>query len=387
MAHLRPRRRVVESLESRRLLTVLTFEKAFSTMTTSLTSNDFPTYGDRVAATAAGDFRYGAAGGFTPNIVTDLGPVRSTGFWDLAGWPGGYGDLQNVVRDFFGPGNVTVKLTADAGYEASIHSLDLGSRGGVDRTIKSVRVLADGVEKFKLTNVKVEGDTVGARRTSITLPTPVVGKVVQLLVDATNLGTSESSEIGLDNVRIGQQLATPITLTGGVLKIEGTNSRDWASVRRVGTNLVAILNATTKAFAETSVTRIEVNGAGGDDTIAVLSPVAKPAKLSGGDGNDVLIGGLGNDTLLGDAGRDVLMGNAGNDSLDGGSGDDDAFGGAGNDTLTGGTGADALFGDEGNDRLLAKDSAADVVFGGDGTDTAQRDTPADTVLDVETFIA
>src|SRR4051812_40019817 len=53
-------------------------------------------YGDRVTATTMGSFSYGAAGGFTPNVVVDY--VGSGGQTDLNFWSTGYNDLLNVVE-------------------------------------------------------------------------------------------------------------------------------------------------------------------------------------------------------------------------------------------------------------------------------------------------
>ena len=77
------------------------------------------------------------------------------------------------------------------------------------------------------------------------------------------------------------------------------------------------------------------------------------ARVSGGDGDDVLSGGPNGNSMRGDAGDDRLMGADGEDWLDGG---------GGSDVLLGGPGDDLLF-------LTEPVPALDRVDGGDGLDT------------------
>ena len=100
------------------------------------------------------------------------------------------------------------------------------------------------------------------------------------------------------------------------------------------------------------VAGFEVNGNGGDDTIALGASVPIPATLRGGPGNDRLTGGAGADKLVGGAGNDALSGGAGNDSLFGGPGEDKLAGGAGDDNLVGGAGLDTLVGGAGTNQLV-----------------------------------
>jgi hypothetical protein len=84
--------------------------------------------------------------------------------------------------------------------------------------------------------------------------------------------------------------------------------------------------------ANNDLIELEVNNA--------KQPVATPAQLSGGAGQDTLIGGNGADVLSGDAGFDRLQGDGGNDTLSGGTEIDLLIGGAGADSLNGGDGFD-----------------------------------------------
>src|SRR5580765_4924653 len=68
---------MIESLEQRMLFTVLTFEPATGTW-----ANYTPlpqAYGDRVTAATQAGFKYGTAGGTTPNVVAAYGSTATTG--------------------------------------------------------------------------------------------------------------------------------------------------------------------------------------------------------------------------------------------------------------------------------------------------------------------
>src|SRR5262245_56118197 len=169
------------------------------------------------------------------------------------------------------------------------------------------------------------------------------------------------------------------SLTGGLLRINGTNQSDQILVREVG-NRIAVDHVFIRAggrlrtsVSAASVSRIEVRGLGGNDRIDLDSqahggqPIREPAVVWGGLGNDTIRGGAGNDRILGGPGNDVLYGGAGNDILDGGAGNDRLDGGAGNDTLLGGPGNDTLRGGAGNDRLFGA-AGNDSLSGGAGND-------------------
>lgn len=96
--------------------------------------------------------------------------------------------------------------------------------------------------------------------------------------------------------------------------------------------------------AETSFSRIVVNGSSGSDEIAISASITRAATLDGNGGNDELAGGSGADTIIGDNGDDAIGGGAGDDDLTGSAGADAIAGDAGNDTLDGGTSADLLSG-------------------------------------------
>ncbi|HEY2715125.1 MAG TPA: hypothetical protein VGI73_02780 [Solirubrobacterales bacterium] len=101
-----------------------------------------------------------------------------------------------------------------------------------------------------------------------------------------------------------------------------------------------------------AIAGFEINGNGGDDSLALAPTVPVPATLRGGPGDDKLFGGAGDDKLVGGPGNDVLVGRSGNDSLFGGPGDDQLSGGPGDDKLFGGSGTDLLLGGPGVNELV-----------------------------------
>jgi Ca2+-binding RTX toxin-like protein len=113
---------------------------------------------------------------------------------------------------------------------------------------------------------------------------------------------------------------------------------------------------------DATVTKILVNGQGGDDTITVAPGITAALIAHGGSGNDTITGGAGDDQLFGDAGSDKLFGGLGNDTLLGGRDSDELHGQEGNDSLYGDTGisddmvVDYLYGEVGNDTFYQKRS-------------------------------
>ena len=138
---------------------------------------------------------------------------------------------------------------------------------------------------------------------------------------------------------------------------------------------------------------VNLTDLGGDGEAGENDDIADDVeKVSGGEGNDILIGdgaasifggGGGVDTIDGGGGFDLLHGDDGNDNLNGGSGTDQVFGDGGNDALLGGADNDTLHGGAGNDSLDGA-TGADVLNGNDGTDTANysaRSSALDIALD------
>jgi Ca2+-binding RTX toxin-like protein len=107
---------------------------------------------------------------------------------------------------------------------------------------------------------------------------------------------------------------------------------------------------------DTDTERFQVNGLGGNDSLATAPGVGALTLLS-------VDGGAGDDTINGSDGPDLIQGGEGNDVLNGGGGDDRIVGDRGNDTMNGGDGDDTLVWNNGD--------ATDVVNGDAGRDDVE----------------
>jgi Ca2+-binding RTX toxin-like protein len=156
---------------------------------------------------------------------------------------------------------------------------------------------------------------------------------------------------------------TGISLSGGVVRVEGMQSDDTASVSVLNNKVHVTIygwawTATEKGLAPLVyisqtvdydpgvVQSISFWGLAGNDRFT--NNTSLPCWAGGGDGNDVLIGGTRADVLRGGNGADRLEGRAGDDSLYGEGGSDTHIGGSGSDYLfakDGTVGNDLVFGD------------------------------------------
>ncbi len=170
------------------------------------------------------------------------------------------------------------------------------------------------------------------------------------------------------------------SLSGGVLRIEGTEGADNITVRQTSGNLsvdgikISYLGSQIAKVSAGSVSRIEVFGLGGNDRILLNSEavsgqqaIAISAAIHGGAGNDTIVGTSAADTIYGNDGDDSIWGGGGNDVLRGGNGNDRLMGGEGNDQLHGESGNDLAWGENGDDLLLGGDGNDDLM-GGNGND-------------------
>ncbi|MES2788758.1 MAG: PKD domain-containing protein [Planctomycetota bacterium] len=155
-----------------------------------------------------------------------------------------------------------------------------------------------------------------------------------------------------------------IDLVNGTLNIVGDDSDDVIKIiRDAGTgNLRLFMNYEDMGlFIVTN--GINIEGQGGDDRVLIWSDVAAPAKINGGDGDDVLKGGKGADVIHGGAGNDIIVGRRGNDMLFGEAGNNIIRGGGGSDVIVGGAVADELRGGTGRDIIIGG-QGADYISGG-----------------------
>lgn len=188
-----------------------------------------------------------------------------------------------------------------------------------------------------------------------------------------------------------------LTLSGGVLTIEGTSSAEYVSVSSVTATWNTKVRVTTpphdgllgtifeQQYAPGTVQKVVFNGGHGDDSFTCSTSI--PCTVDGGYGNDTITGGAGNDTITGGpdqpfvSDNDVIHGGGGSDTIHGGAGQDRIYGDGGNDwlygdvghdTLYGGAGSDHLYGGYGNDYLCGSDwpddDTTDWLYGGQGAD-------------------
>jgi hypothetical protein len=154
-------------------------------------------YGSRVTANIQNGYHYGGTAN-TPHIVAS--------YVNAAGWPSGYGDLTNVCYPFGASSPIlSIKLTADPGYQVALQSFDLAGWPNTDYTINSVQVRdGNGSVLYSAPNLLVQGDSVGSPHTALSFA-PLVSSTLQISVDATNITASFGAEnIGLDNLRFSQ---------------------------------------------------------------------------------------------------------------------------------------------------------------------------------------
>jgi len=169
-----------------------------------------------------------------------------------------------------------------------------------------------------------------------------------------------------------ERLLPAATLSGGVLRIEGTEGDDVIRVRQSSGRIEVV--GLPLVVTASAVVRVEVRGLGGNDVIRLDSralggteDLLEPCSVWGGDGDDSVVGAAGADQLFGGAGADTLAGGTGNDKVYGEAGDDRVSGQDGHDYLDGGTGRDVLDGGTGRDRFQ----------GGGGTEYSNWDTYKD----------
>lgn len=201
--------------------TILTFDESRDgpvgnpILPTGSTADLDSDYGDRVPGSPHtlpdGQFTYGNGGeGFTPNVVVDFFDASSTGISDISLWRDQYGDLINVAFANNNSFTFSIRLTADPGFNVLLYHFDLGGWPDTDRTIKEVRVSDGSTSLFSQTNVLVQGDFVGPRHTPFDFATPLSGSQLLIEIDYSNLPGGGHDNIGIDNIRFGQDPPPPI---------------------------------------------------------------------------------------------------------------------------------------------------------------------------------
>lgn len=168
-------------------------------------------YGDNVNGATMGNFHYGSAHGFTPNITASYGMNPEF-------WPTDYSDLSNVIFEATkNTGVLEITLTADPGFLVQLHGFDLGAYAPgstSDPTIDSITIFnGENVPLFMENNVTLSLTT----HTSFVFSMPLAGTSIRIEVDARNLGT-HNDNIGIDNISFGQ---VPEPSTTSLLLVAG----------------------------------------------------------------------------------------------------------------------------------------------------------------------
>ncbi len=181
---------------------------------------------------------------------------------------------------------------------------------------------------------------------------------------------AKNHTVAFENLETRQMMSTtpavvPLTIkeaavNGGVeLQITGSTKNDNITVTRTTDGLVVTNNTNWTSATYTGTYRdIFVNGAAGNDKIAIDSSVTDNTRLYGSTGNDTINGGSGNDSIYGGAGNDVIFGNDGDDTIV-------SVGGGTGDQLNGGAGFDSFWRDSNSTEKLNDISADETAAGCD----------------------
>ena len=175
-------------------------------------------YGDRITGSvvnvSGGQFTYGNGGeGFTPNIVLDYFAENAIPNNPRVGlWGDGYGDLTNVLIGNNNSISLYVQFTADTGFDVQLYDFDLAGWPTTDYTINAVSVLSGTNTLFSQSSVLVEGDGTGPGHTSFDFATPLTGAELLIQIDYSNLADGQQDNIGIDNIRFGQNPPAAVPL-------------------------------------------------------------------------------------------------------------------------------------------------------------------------------
>ena len=239
------------------------------------------------------------------------------------------------------PGGVAWSLALQGAAQATGHgTIDLSGVENLSGTPFADSLTGDGGDNLLAGNVGDDLMSGGAGNDTL------YGDGV-IAIDNHGTGGSGPITTTIDVTTLTGGIAGNDTLDGGLGNdvLNGGGGIDTASYASATGAVQVNLNASgggssSGAAGNDSLTSIEaVIGSAFNDT---LSTSAAASRLSGGDGNDLMIGQSGADTLEGDGGNDTLRGNGGNDVLRGGEGDDYLSGLAGLDSYEGGAGFDRI---------------------------------------------
>jgi Ca2+-binding RTX toxin-like protein len=177
----------------------------------------------------------------------------------------------------------------------------------------------------------------------LTSPSGLVSSAleVRMVDDGTGEDAPEYVSVTLSDVPTGIRY---LAGAGGRLTTTTGEASTWEFVGTAAqANALAVVTgpSTVSGYANNLV-QVSVTGHDGSDAfgpvldnyrLAIQQDDVTSLRISGGDGNDILVGDVGNDILVGGSGDDILVGGASHDLL---------VGGPGADSLTGGTGTNVF---------------------------------------------
>lgn len=155
-------------------------------------------YGDRVGAAVEGDFSYGSAHGFTPNVTIEY-IEDAQSLYSIV--PSGYSTLTNVLKMNSAVNSsegFAIRLRADAGYLVAFHGFDVATTDPIYNTGEIA--VADAFGRVVLGGEDID---VGAGVLSMGNAFPVVSREITIRVGyyTPNDGTYP---VAVDNIAFGQ---------------------------------------------------------------------------------------------------------------------------------------------------------------------------------------
>ena len=187
-----------------------------------------PLYGDNVTGPSmnGGRMQYGESGeGWTPNVSVDYGPDSSA----IRGWDNNYAGLWTVLWTEDRSGQLTLRMTAEPGYQVAFFGLRIGgyifNQGPWPLVIGSLALTdSGGGTPWSASNVPITQDG----PYSIWFGTPLLsaaGGWIEFQMDVRNLptGNANRESIGIDLVQFGQIVA------GSTQTLTATQYRDAAA--------------------------------------------------------------------------------------------------------------------------------------------------------------
>jgi hypothetical protein len=161
-------------------------------------------YGDNITALNMGDFHYGAAGGFTPNVMVSYADLSGN---NITYWKPGFNDLVGVLNnEDDGEAGYSVTFTADTGFDVSLLGFDLGNYGSAV-TLPGLTI-TDGNDNILYSQLNFNVSASSAPHMGFDFSN-ILAHEIKVHVDTTGLG-GNSDNIGLDNIQFSQVAAVPV---------------------------------------------------------------------------------------------------------------------------------------------------------------------------------